>query len=395
MSEQQGWTPPDPAGAGQAPTPPTYGAPPPTYGTPPPVPPAYGTPPPGYGAPPPAYGPAPPAYGAQPPYPAYPPGYGWAAAMAKPGVIPLRPLGIGEILDGALSTVRSNWKVLLGSAALIVGVYSLLDFILRLAFVGSSGFATTTYDVNGEPSFDVSWAAYGSLIPTEIVQFLGVLLVAAVSAVVTSRAVLGERPTWQQTWDRTRPLLGRLLGVGVLVTLALLAGLIVCFVGIIYPWVIFSLSVPVLLLERTKVTRALGRSNELIRGAWWRTFWLLLLGYLLVSVISFAISLPLLIFGGAFSGIFSGTYTGGEDVGMTALTVLSGFIVGVVTWPFVGCLVAVIYVDRRMRSEGLDLELQRAAGLTPAYPTAPPQPPYQPPYPTAPPPQPPYPPYRT
>jgi hypothetical protein len=309
--------------------------------------------------------------------------------MAKPGVIPLRPLGIGEILDGALSTLRSNWRVLLGSAALIVGVYSLLDFIMRLAFVGSGGFATTTYDVNGEPSLDVSWSAYGSLIPMEVVQFIGVLLVAAVCAVVTSRAVLGERPTWQQTWDRTRPHLGRLLGVGVLVTLALLAGLVVCLVGVVYPWVIFSLSVPVLLLERTRVTRALGRSHELIRGAWWRTFWLLLLGYLLVSVISFAISLPLLIFGGAFSGIFSGTYTGGQDVGMTALSALSGFLVGVVTWPFVGCLVAVIYIDRRMRSEGLDLELQRAAGLAPAYPPAPPQPQYQPP------PQPPYPPYRT
>jgi hypothetical protein len=333
--------------------------------------------------------------------------------MAKPGVIPLRPLGIGEILDGALSTVRSNWKVLLGSAALIVGAYSLLDFILRLAFVGSSGFATTTYDINGQPSLDVNWTAYGSLVPLEVVQFLGVLLVAAVCAVVTSRAVLGERPTWQQTWDRTRPQLWRLLGVGVLVSLALIAGFIVCFVGIVYPWVIFSLAVPALMLERTRVTRALGRSNELIRGAWWRTFWLLLLGYLLVSVISFAISLPLLIFGGAFSGIFSGTYTGGGDVGMTALSALSGFLVGVVTWPFVGCLVAVIYVDRRMRSEGLDLELQRAAGLAPAHP-APPQPPYPSPYPSQYPPQyppqypsqyppvppppvppPPYPPYRT
>ena len=359
MSDQPGWTPPDPAGTPAPPAqPPTYGAPPaPSYGPPPPgYAPSYGPPPPGY-APPPAYT----------PYPAPPPGYGWAA-VAKPGVIPLRPLGIGEILDGALSTVRANWKVLLGSAALIVGTYALLEFILRLVLVGDTGFARTTYDVEGNPSFDINAAAYLSLIPLQVLQLFGQLVVTAVCAVVTSRAVLGERPTFQETWDRARPQLGRLVGVGVLVALALGAGLLVCFVGIVYPWVIFSLAVPALLLERTGVTRALGRSNELVRGAWWRTFWLLLLGYLLVAVISFAVSLPFLLFGGAFNDIFSGTYTGGQDVGTTAVSALSGFIVGVITWPFTGCLVSVIYVDRRMRSEGLDLELQRATGMAPPYP---------------------------
>jgi hypothetical protein len=369
MSEQPGWTPPDPAGTPAPPaqpaaapppgSPPTYGAPP-TYVNPPP---AYG-PPPGY-APPPGYVAAPPPGYA--PYPPPPPGYGWAA-MAKPGVIPLRPLGIGEILDGALSTVRSSWKVLLGSAALVVGAYALLEFILQLVLVGDTGFARTTYDIDGNPSFDVNWAAYLSLVPLQLLQLLGKLVVTAVCAVVTSRAVLGERPSWDQTWERVRPHLGRLLGVGVLVALAYGAGLLLCGIGIVYPWVVFSLAVPALVLERTRVTRALGRSNELVRGAWWRTFWLLLLGYLLVAVISFAVSLPFLLFGGAFNNIFSGTYTGGQDVGMTALTALSGFIVGVVTWPFVGCLVSVIYVDRRMRSEGLDLELQRATGMAPPYP---------------------------
>ena len=33
---------------------------------------------------------------------------------AKPGVIPLRPLGVGEILDGAVSTMRAHWRTVLG-----------------------------------------------------------------------------------------------------------------------------------------------------------------------------------------------------------------------------------------------------------------------------------------
>jgi len=359
MSDQPGWTPPDPNGAS----------------APPPPPPPYGAPPPQYGAPPPQYGQ--PQYG-QPQYaePQYSQPAGWFGYQPKPGVVPLRPLGVGEILDGALSTVRSNWKVLLGSAALIVGAYALLDFILQLTLLSDTSFATRTYDFNGNERIDFNGGGFAALVPLLLVEFLAVLAVTAICAAVTSRAVLGERPTWQQTWERVRPQLGRLIGVGLLTALALTAGALVCGIGIVYPWVIFSLAVPALVLERTGVTRALGRSNGLVRGAWWRTFWLLLLGYLLTEVITFAISLPVLFLGGAFNGIFSGTYTNGQDVGLVALSALAGFLVGIVTWPFLGCLVTVMYVDRRMRTEGLDLELQRAVGVPTTYPpqTYPPQP---------------------
>ncbi len=37
-----------------------------------------------------------------------------------------------------------------------------------------------------------------------------------------------------------------------------------------------------------------------------------------------------------------------------------------VTWPFTSVATALVYVDRRMRREALDLELARAAGVAPA-----------------------------
>lgn len=42
------------------------------------------------------------------------PGWGGPPPAAKPGVIPLRPLGVGEILDGAVSTMRAHWRTVLG-----------------------------------------------------------------------------------------------------------------------------------------------------------------------------------------------------------------------------------------------------------------------------------------
>ncbi len=61
----------------------------------------------------------------QPPDPGNQPPWGgaWAPApqAAKPGVIPLRPLAVGEILDGAVATMRAHWRTVLG-ISLIVAV---------------------------------------------------------------------------------------------------------------------------------------------------------------------------------------------------------------------------------------------------------------------------------
>ena len=81
---------------------------------------------------PPAQGWSDPGYGQQPGQP--PPaqqtaapgqqwGWGTQAQAAwqppKPGVIPLRPLGVGEILDGAISTIRAKPRLMLGLSAFV------------------------------------------------------------------------------------------------------------------------------------------------------------------------------------------------------------------------------------------------------------------------------------
>ncbi|WP_456049285.1 hypothetical protein [[Kitasatospora] papulosa] len=57
------------------------------------------------------------AYGGAP-YGGYPfggpPGWGGWVPPPKPGVIPLAPLGLGDVLGGAFSTVGRYWKQLFG-----------------------------------------------------------------------------------------------------------------------------------------------------------------------------------------------------------------------------------------------------------------------------------------
>src|ERR1035438_2427493 len=124
----QPWFPPpsQPGEYGQPPPPYSYGQPPPTqgYGQPPPTQ-GYGQPPPtqGYGQPPPQYG-----YGQQP-------GGGWppqAPPAPKPGVIPLRPVAVGEILDGAFSSIRQNPKATLGLSAILMTIAGVISTVITL-----------------------------------------------------------------------------------------------------------------------------------------------------------------------------------------------------------------------------------------------------------------------
>ena len=48
------------------------------------------------------------------------------------------------------------------------------------------------------------------------------------------------------------------------------------------------------------------------------------------------------------------------------MTAFGTIVAAAITWPFTAVATALLYVDRRMRREGLDLELARAAGVAPA-----------------------------
>ena len=41
----------------------------------------------------------------------------------RPGIVPLRPLQLGDILDGAIKAVRFNPKSMVGMSALVLAVF--------------------------------------------------------------------------------------------------------------------------------------------------------------------------------------------------------------------------------------------------------------------------------
>jgi hypothetical protein len=176
-----------------------------------------------------------------------------------------------------------------------------------------------------------------------------VLLATAVCFKAVADAYLGVEPEWRRSLRFAVRRLGGLFGVaivgGVLVALATLA----LVVPGIWLFVMYSVAVPALLLERIGPVRALRRSFRLVRGRWWPTAGALLVGYLLIGIL-----------GALVTGIIMvvPTVVAEDNTLAGALGAVVGGTVGsVLTTPYSAAVVALLYFDLRVRKEGLDLQL--------------------------------------
>ncbi|SES38146.1 hypothetical protein [Streptomyces qinglanensis] len=313
---------------------------------------------------------------------------------AKPGVVPLRPLGIGEILDGSVSAMRAHWRTALGIALVVAVLTELVSVLtMRLWLGDSTAFETLTK--NDEPSLEELNNALtdtlSTLSVTWIVGMLGTVVATAMLTVVVSRAVLGRQVTPGEAWRDARPQLPRLLGLLLLLPLlvclvlfgCLLPGILVAFAGPVglallllffgllggiaaaaWVWVRFCLAPPALMLEKQGLIAAMRRSAKLVTGSWWRILGIQLLTLVLITAISFVVSLPTT----AVSALVSGGDTLTDPAAATTWSslVINGIgsvLASTVALPLSAGITALLYLDQRIRREALDLELARAAGV--------------------------------
>ncbi|MEV5233315.1 hypothetical protein [Streptomyces pseudogriseolus] len=344
---------------------------------------------PGWGAPPPG-GP-----GGQGAWGGWGSGWGGPPPAAKPGVIPLRPLGVGELLDGAVSTMRTHWRTVLG-ISLTLAVLTEIAAVLIQGFV--LGDADT--EVLDDPSATLGELTdvMGDLLLSSAVLY-GITLIGTVAATallttVTSRAVLGRPVTTGEAWRDARPQILKLFGLilllgliavgiaavgalpGILVSVSAgaevgfgltLLGLLAAAVFAAWLLVRFSLASPTLMLEKQGIVTAMRRSARLVRGSWWRVFGIQLLAAIIAYVVAAIIVIPFTFLAAAFSGdgVTGFVSTTGGDIGWTFLIISGiGSVIGsMITFPITAGVTVLLYIDQRIRREALDLELARAAGV--------------------------------
>jgi hypothetical protein len=331
-----------------------------------------------------------PTSGPAPGRPADPWGFGGPVAPPRPGIVPLRPLGLGELLDGAFQYIRAHPRVVLGISAVVAVVTVLLQAPFQSSFATSleplvAGGGTTP------PRLDQLGGALGDVATLSgvnvLISLLGNTVLTGLLVVVLSRSVLGAPVVARDCWEAARPRLLGLLGVVVLVAvltvlaflvplipagllallgapagaiatlalLGLLAGLalaVVVAVGL-------ALAAPAYVLEGVPVIAALRRSPALVRGRFWPILGIIVLTAIIVTVVAGIIAVP-------FSVLSGGV---GRAIGETnpfaplplLVTSIGAVIAGTLTSPFQAGVTGLLYIDQRMRREGFDIELQRAA----------------------------------
>lgn len=297
-----------------------------------------------------------PATGVPPQGSAWGPPAGWAppAPPPRPGVVPLRPLGVGEILDGAFRVVRRDPRTTLGLAALATVIEMALSLTLAAA-VGNDLMSSLRVQSGIPIQSNVNAAG---LLGLPVGAAVGAVLTALMTVIV-SEAVLGRSVGPGAAWRRVRPLLWRLVVLGVLTTVAWTGGLVLVLPGI-FLWGAWALAVPAMALERTGVRGALRRSWRLAVPDWWRVWGTRALSALLGLLVTFVLAVPALVY--AATSVFDTTGSSAEigvgpAVGLTVASALASVLVA----PFLGAVQALLYIDRRMRAEGLDVTLAASA----------------------------------
>ncbi|MFI6864579.1 glycerophosphoryl diester phosphodiesterase membrane domain-containing protein [Streptomyces sp. NPDC050421] len=323
------------------------------------------------------------------------PGWGRPPAAAKPGIIPLRPLGVGEILDGAVSTMRAHWRTVLG-ITLAVSVVAQTAILLVQRYLLPEPPSIDRNATGSEALRQATDSLRSSLLssaPPLLISMLATIFTTAVLTVVISRSVLGRPVTLAGAWAEARPRLFPLLGLTLLLavmaaaimTAGILPGFLIgdtagvglAFIGLlaaggVFLWLLvrFCLASPALMLERQSITASMRRSAKLVRGAWWRTFGILALTWLLTIIVMVVIGLPFGIIAMVVDdgGLSSFLTDGATSFGWPFLIVsaIGDVVIATITYPLSAGVMALLYVDQRIRREALDLDLARAAGL-PGY----------------------------
>jgi hypothetical protein len=339
--------------------------------------------------------PTPPGAAATGPVPVSPYGYGWAAPPAgppapRPGIIALRPLGLGEILDGSFTAIRTTAAASLGIAAVVMlvnqAIFLLLNYTLlqppvrRVSLDGTTVTNTT----------DVAARAGVTYIATAFLTSIELLVLTGVMAAIVGERVVGRRVRLSDARAKLRPVAWPLARVVVIITLVvtstvavtltpgiavaasgsqagpalIFVGFLVLIVPVVYAWTTLSLAPAAVVLERQGARAALRRSRKLVHGSWWRVFWISLLAWVIAGVVGFILSVPFLAAGGGFDQLLAGR---ADNLSFFELfmSAMGGFVGGTLARPFQSGVSALLYIDRRMRAEGLDLALQHAANADP------------------------------
>ncbi len=260
------------------------------------------------------------------------------------GQVPLlQKMEIADILDTAIRLYRHNFTLFMEIVAVVQ------VFLMAIYMIGMWATAQTMITTGGE---EIPWQALLGLGPLGLLSIGGWILLFPVSeaalAFAVSETYLGRRITVLEAYRRMWPLIWRLLGTMILVSIVISLGTGMCLIPGLLAWVWFAITTPIVALERSWGPTAMGRSYQLVSGHWWRVLGTLLLLQLIIIVATVAIfvlpAVVVMLLFGESNPLLAQSLT-------TAIQTTSNIVIR----PVLMIGTVLIYYDLRIRKEGFDL----------------------------------------
>jgi hypothetical protein len=281
----------------------------------------------------------------------------------------LRPLGFGEILDGAFSLYRRNFgpfvlTALVPSIALLAGglIYATA---LSGAIRDGANPATAVASIMGSFMLFIvltalaTFVSWGALTRQASQAFTGTPVSVPDGLKAGLRALL---PMMGAAFLAGLAIAAVGVGVGILGAIFAMVlgavGVIVMTIGMLALYMlaitIFAGVAPAIVVEGKGPLSALTRSWDLVNGALWRT-----MGLVVVSVLIAYMPVIAVMFVTGTTGMMAGPSTAAAMPGAGALIAqqVLAWIAGVLTTPFMVSVFVLTYFDRRVRTEALDVQV--------------------------------------
>jgi hypothetical protein len=262
--------------------------------------------------------------------------------MGATSPLRLRPLEIGDLLDETFRMYRRHFFLFAG-----------LSVILSIPSAALTGFSYYTLFRGVLLQPNPSQPDFGALASVLLAYGVGLLITVALlpflyGAVTYAacEAALGHPVTLSGVFagvlQRYFPLLGYCLVIGLMLV-------VFCLIPLwIWIWVSWAVVMPVMFIEKVGLGAAMGRSWRLVEGRWWRTFLILFLMLVLSYVVSVALSAFITLGQTLLQLVFS-------RVVILWISGATTVIVSSLVDPVIQIALVLIYLDLRVRREGLDL----------------------------------------
>ena len=273
---------------------------------------------------------------------------GPAAPPPVPVPMPLRPMTVTDIIDGGIAALKAAPRAVFAVTAAFVVPAELLSAWVRRDQLADAGIAGTVEVLSSDSgrAGDIDATVLLLVVQSVVLAFVACAVASLMASwyfnrPITARQALGltmrRSPAVLVAWTVVHLIEAMAAVVLILPALAVMA--------------LLATTIPALAIEGCGPFKAVRRSWQLGQTR----FWGALGATLLIALVDLVLAL-------ALSGL--GLLFEPFDWAWVVDSVLIG-IAALVTTPFVAAATTLLYLDRRVRSEGLDIELGIAEHLGP------------------------------